>query len=87
MAVNDATTIRVSADTRDQLTILPARRGESVSELVAKLVNAADEESLLAEIETGFEKLARDPAALAAYCAESRDIESASDCDVSTPRW
>ncbi len=87
MAVNDVTTIRVSVHTRDQLTILAARRGESVGELVAKVVNAAAEESLLAEIEAGLEKLASDPAALAVYRAESCDIEFASGCEVSTPRW
>jgi len=86
MAVNDTTTIRVSTWTRDQLKILAARRGESAGEVVAKLVNA-HEESLLADIEAGFEKLARDPATLAVYRAESRDIESASDCDVTTPKW
>lgn len=33
-----------------------------------------NEKALLAEIEAGFEKLARDPKALAAYRAESREI-------------
>jgi hypothetical protein len=87
MDVNDTATIRVSTRTRDQLKILAARRGELADGMVAKLVkNAANEESLLAEIEAGFEKLASDPAALAVYRAESRDIESASDCDASTPK-
>jgi predicted DNA-binding protein len=85
MAVNDTTTIRVSARTRDRLKILAARRGEPAGEVVAKLVNAADEEAMLAEIATGFERLARDPAALAAYRAETADIESA--FDASTPEW
>lgn len=33
-----------------------------------------NEKAMLAEIEAGFEKLARDPKALAAYRAESREI-------------
>jgi predicted DNA-binding protein len=85
MAVNDTTTIRVSARTRDRLKILAARRGEPAGEVVAKLVNAADEDAMLAEIATGFEKLARDPTALAAYRAEAAEIESA--FDASTPEW
>ncbi|HWI95899.1 MAG TPA: hypothetical protein VNS60_07535 [Solirubrobacterales bacterium] len=87
MGVDDITTIRVWARTREQLKILAARRGESTGDVVEKLVNVADEEGLLAEIEAGFEKLARDPATLAAYRAASRDIESASDCDALTPKW
>ncbi len=85
MAVNDTTTIRVSARTRDRLKVLASRRGESAGEVVAKLVNAADEEAMLTEIAAGFEKLVGDPAALAAYRAESREIESA--FDPATPEW
>lgn len=85
MAVNDTTTIRVSARTRDRLRILAARRGEPAGEVVAKLVNAADEDAMLAEIAADFERLAGDPAGLAAYRAESREIESA--FDASTPEW
>jgi len=85
MAVNDTTTIRVSTRTRDRLKILAARRGEPAGEVVAKLVSAADEEAMLEEIATGFERLARDPAALAAYRAETAEIESA--FDASTPEW
>jgi hypothetical protein len=40
----------------------------------------ADEKALLAEIEAGFEKLARDPKAFAAYRAESREIGKLIDC-------
>jgi hypothetical protein len=85
MAVKDTTTIRVSAHTRDRLKVLAARRGEPAGEVVAKLVNAADEEAMLAEIATGFERLARDPAALAAYRAETTELESS--FDASTPEW
>lgn len=79
------TTIRVPTQTRDRLNALAARRGEPAGEIVAKLVNAADEEALLAEAAAGFEKLAADPEALAAYRAEVREIESA--FEPPTPEW
>jgi predicted DNA-binding protein len=85
MAAADTTTIRVPTQTRDRLKTLAARRGESASEVVTKLVNAADEETMLAEAAAGFEKLASDPRALAAYRAESREIESV--FDATTPEW
>lgn len=85
MAATETTTIRVPTQTRDRLKALAARRGEPAGEVVAKLVSAADEEAMLAEIEAGFEKLAADPAALAAYRAESREIETAFDAP--TPEW
>ncbi len=77
MTPADTTTIRVPTQTRDRLRALAARRGEPAGEVVAKLVSAADEEALLDEIGAGFERLAADPEVLAAYRAESRDIESA----------
>jgi predicted DNA-binding protein len=85
MAATGTTTIRVPIQTRDRLKALAARRGESASEVVTKLIGAADEEAMLAEIEAGFERLASDPATLAAYRAESRETESA--FDASTPEW
>lgn len=85
MAATNTTTIRVPTQTRDRLKALAARRGEPAGEVVAKLVSAADEEAMLAEIEAGFEKLASDPEALAVYRAESREIEATSDA--STPEW
>jgi hypothetical protein len=85
MAAADTTTIRVPTQTRNRLKALAARRGESASEVVAKLVSAADEEATLAEIEAGFKRLASDPEALAAYRAESREIETAFDAP--TPEW
>lgn len=85
MAAADTTTIRVPIRTRDRLKALAARRGEPAGEVVAKLVNAADEETMLAEVVAGFEELAGDPRALAAYRAESREIESAFDAP--TPEW
>lgn len=85
MAAADTTTIRVPTQTRDRLKALAARRGEPAGEVVAKLVNAADEEAMLAEIEVGFEMLAGDPEALAIYRAESREIEAAFDAPA--PEW
>lgn len=79
------TTIRVSTQTRDRLRALAARRGEPAGEIVAKLVDAADEEAMLAEAAAGFERLAGDPEALAAYRAESREIEAA--FEPPTPEW
>jgi predicted DNA-binding protein len=79
------TTIRVPTQTRDRLKALAARRGEPAGEIVTKLVNAADEEAMLAEMAAGFEKLAGNAEALAAYRAESREIESAFESP--TPEW
>lgn len=58
MTAIDTTTIRVSVETRDRLNSLAARRGEPAGEVVAKLVGAADEDAILAEIAAGFETLA-----------------------------
>jgi predicted DNA-binding protein len=85
MAAVDTTTIRVPAETRDRLNVLATRRGESAGEVVAKLVNAADEEAMLAEIAAGFEKLAADPKALAAYRTESGELESGFEAPA--PEW
>ena len=85
MDPHDTTTIRIPTQTRDRLKELAARRGESASEVVTKLVIAADEEAMLAEVEAGFERLANDSEALAAYRAESREIETAFDAP--TPEW
>lgn len=85
MASADTTTIRVLTETRDRLKALSLRRGEPASEVVAKLVRTADEEELLAEIGAGFEKLAADATALAAYRAKSSDI--ASGFEAAIPEW
>jgi hypothetical protein len=81
----ETTTIRVPTVTRDQLNALAVRRGEPAGEVVAKLVGAADEEALLAEVAAGFEKLADDPEALAVYRAESEGLESG--FDAAAPEW
>lgn len=85
MAAADTTTIRVPIETRDRLNSLAARRGEPAGEVVAKLVGAADEDAMLAEVAVGFEKLAADPTALSAYRAESGEIESGFEAP--TPEW
>jgi predicted DNA-binding protein len=85
MAATATTTIRVPTETRDRLKALALRRGEPAGEVVAKLVNAADEEAMLAEIAVGFEELASDPKALAAYRAESEELESGFDAPA--PEW
>jgi predicted DNA-binding protein len=85
MAATDTTTIRVPIETRDRLNTLAARRGEPAGEVVAKLVSAADEDAMLAEIAAGFEELAADPKTLAAYRAESEEIESGFEAP--TPEW
>ena len=84
MAATDTTTIRVPTETRDRLNALAPRRGEPAGEVVAKLVNAADEEAMLAEIAAGFERLAA-TRALAAYRAESEELESSFEAP--TPEW
>jgi predicted DNA-binding protein len=85
MAAMDTTTIRVPLETRDRLKALALRRGEPAGEVVAKLVNAADEEAMLAELATGFERLAGDPKALAAYRAEGEELESGFESPA--PEW
>jgi hypothetical protein len=85
MAATETTTIRVPTETRDQLNALATRRGEPAGEVVAKLVSAADEEAMLAEVAAGFEKLAADPDALAAYRAEGEELESGFDAPA--PEW
>lgn len=70
------TTIRVSSETRDRLNALARRRGAPASEIVAELVQQADDRALLADAAQGWERLAADPQALAAYRAEARGLES-----------
>jgi predicted DNA-binding protein len=85
MAATDTTTIRVPVETRDRLNSLAARRGEPAGDVVAKLVSAADEDAMLAEVAAGFEKIAADPGALSAYRAESEELESG--FEASAPEW
>ena len=79
------TTIRVSTKTRDALNALAASRQASASDVVRELVDQASEESRLADAAAGFERLAKNPKALAAYREEAREI--AADFDAPTPEW
>ncbi len=79
------TTIRVSTETRDVLKVLSARRGGTAGEIVAELAHAADDDLLIADFASSFGRLANDPGALAAYRAETRDIEGAFDAP--SPAW
>jgi predicted DNA-binding protein len=85
MSAAHTTTIRVPTETRDRLNALALRRGEPAGEVVAKLVSAADEDAMLAEIAAGFEELAGDPKALAAYRAESEELEAGFEAPA--PEW
>jgi hypothetical protein len=85
MAATDTTTIRVPIETRDRLNSLAARRGVPAGEVVAKLVSAADEDTMLAEIAAGFEKIAADSKALSIYRAEREELESGFEAPV--PEW
>lgn len=84
MAPAKTTTVRVLTSTRDRLNALAAERGESASEVVADLVDAASEETMLAEAAAAFERLAADPEALAAYRSEAGEIAA---FDAPTPEW
>jgi predicted DNA-binding protein len=69
------TTIRVPAETRDRLNELARRRGAPAGEVVAALVQEADDRALLAAAEEDWERMSRDPATLAAYRADARELE------------
>jgi hypothetical protein len=74
MASVATTTIRVSSETRNRLKALSAREGRPAGEIVAELVSAADDERLLRDAESAFALM--EPAALAAYRREAREIET-----------
>lgn len=80
----ETTTIRVSSATRDRLKELARRRGAPAGEIVAELVQEADDRALLAEAEENWKRLADDPQALAAY----RDMSAAlTDFDSTPPEY
>lgn len=85
MAVAETTTIRVSVRTRDRLRGLAARRGERAGDVVANLVDAADDDALLVEAAAGFERIAADPVLLTGYREEAADIAAAFDAPA--PAW
>jgi hypothetical protein len=80
-----STTIRVSAHTRDLLKALSARQRRSTGEIVSELVQSADDELLLADAQSAFRRLAKDPALLAAYRSEAEGIGDAFDAPA--PGW
>jgi predicted DNA-binding protein len=69
------TTIRVPAETRDRLNALAKRRGTPAGELVAELVREADDRAVLADAEESWTRLAADAEALAAYRAETGELD------------
>jgi len=85
MAAMDTTTIRVPTETRDRLNSLAVRRGEPAARTLAELVSAAEGDAMLAGVATGFESIAAEPGALAAYRAESEELESG--FEASAPEW
>lgn len=70
------TTIRVAAETRDLLNAIARRRGEPASEIVAGLVQEADDRALLTAAFEDWERLCDDPEARATYHADVRDLGS-----------
>jgi hypothetical protein len=53
--------------------------------LVSEPPDTADAETLLAEVAAGIERLAADPEALAAYRAESSEVETG--FEPAAPNW
>lgn len=70
----ETTTIRVAEETRDRLNAIAKRRGASAGEVVADLVREADDRALLADAAEGWQRLAAEPEALAAYRAEAEEL-------------
>jgi predicted DNA-binding protein len=68
------TTIRVSAETRDRLNELARRRGEPAGEIVAALVQEADDRALLAAALEDWQRLSADAEALARYRAGTDEL-------------
>ncbi|HZT46157.1 MAG TPA: hypothetical protein VFA24_08265 [Gaiellaceae bacterium] len=78
------TTIRVTEATRDRLNALARLRGQPAGDVVAALVEEADERALLAAAAHDWRRLSDDAEALAAYRAESSDLGA---FDSSTPDY
>ena len=70
------TTIRVPEETRDRLNALARRRGSTAGEIVADLVRSANEEALLSDAQEGWTRLGGDSELLAAYRAETADLDA-----------
>jgi predicted DNA-binding protein len=72
----DTTTIRVPLATRDKLNALARRRGTPAGELVAALVDEADDRALLVAAFDDWQRIAGDRAALAAYRSQTDDLRA-----------
>ena len=70
------TTIRVAEETRDRLNELAQRRGETAGDVVAALVQEADDRALLEAAADDWQRLSTDAGAVASYRAESSELES-----------
>ena len=70
------TTIRVTAETRDRLNALARARGAPASEVVAALVQEADDRALLEAASEAWARLAADPDARTAYEREARELDA-----------
>ena len=70
------TTIRVPAETRDRLNELARKRGTPAGEVVTALVQEADDRAMLAAALDSWQRMSADSAALAAYRAETHDLDA-----------
>ena len=64
-------TIRVPPETHERLQTLAALRKQSIGQVVAAAVDQLEEERFWEELEAAYERLYADPAAAAAYEAET----------------
>jgi hypothetical protein len=76
MVYMGTTTIRVPTETRDRLNALARRTGATAADVVSALVRDADERTLLDDAQAAWARLGDDPASLAAYRAESAELEA-----------
>jgi predicted DNA-binding protein len=70
------TTIRVAEETRDKLNELARRRGEPAGDVVAALVEEADDRALLSAAFEDWQRLNADEPAAAAYRAETGALDA-----------
>jgi hypothetical protein len=69
-------TVRVDPNVRDRINQLAAAQGVRASALLSQLVREAEDALLLAEMNSGFERLGEDPAARERYDAELREWDA-----------
>lgn len=70
-----STTIRVSAETRDDLNLLCASSGKSAGAVVAELVAEAKLQTLLYATERHWHSIGETPEQLADYINEARELQ------------